>query len=62
MLEAIIGTDGRVVDARILESPDPNLGDAAADAVRQWLFEPARDQQGTPLKVSMVLTLTFHLK
>lgn len=62
VLEAIIGTDGRVVDARILESPDPNLGDAAADAVRQWLFEPARDQQGTPLKVSMVLTLTFHLK
>ena len=62
VLEAIIGSDGQVVDARILESPDPSLGEAAAAAVRKWRFEPARDPQGTPLKVSMVLTLTFHLK
>lgn len=62
VLEAIIDNDGQVVDARILESPHPSLGDAAAAAVRSWRFEPARDPQGTPLTVSMVLTLTFHLK
>lgn len=62
VLEAIIGTDGRVLDVRILESPHPSLGQAAATAVGKWSFEPARDADGAHLKVSLVLTLTFHLK
>lgn len=38
-LEATIGTDGRVTDARVLRSV-PMLDQAALDAVRQWEFAP----------------------
>jgi len=62
VLEAIVSSDGHVKEVRILESPDPSLSEAGADAVRQWMFSPARDDDGTPIEVSMVLTLTFHLK
>lgn len=62
VVETIIGVDGTVLDARILESPDLVLGDAAVEAVRQWRFEPARKDDGTALEVSFVLTIKFALR
>ena len=39
ILEAIIGTDGRVTEARVLRLiPLPDQ--AALDAVRQWVYTP----------------------
>ncbi len=62
VVETIIGVDGAVLDARILSSPDPGLGDAAVEAVRQWRFEPARIGDGTPLEVSFIMTIKFALR
>jgi TonB family protein len=39
VLEATIGIDGKISDVRITRSI-PALDSAAADAVRQWLYEP----------------------
>jgi protein TonB len=39
VLEATIGTDGKVSDVRVVRSI-PLLDTAAADAVRQWEYEP----------------------
>src|SRR5262249_8766817 len=39
-VQALVGTDGRVDDARMVESI-PLLDEAAMAAVRQWEFEPA---------------------
>jgi len=39
IVEATIGPDGKVSDARVLRSI-PLLDQAALDAVRQWVFTP----------------------
>jgi TonB family protein len=41
-LEITIGTDGRVTNASVVESANPELDAAALDAVKQFEFEPAR--------------------
>jgi protein TonB len=60
ILEAIIGTDGRVAGARILRSI-PLLDQAALDAVRQWQFTPTL-LNGVPVQVVMTVTVVFALK
>lgn len=60
IIEATIGADGRVVDARILRSV-PLLDQAALDAVRQWEFTPTL-LNGVPVPVVMSVTVTFTLK
>jgi TonB family protein len=42
MLLAVLDTTGAVRDVDVLSSPDRSLSDAAAIAVRQWLFRPYR--------------------
>jgi TonB family protein len=39
LLEATIGVDGKISDVRVTRSIPP-LDNAAADAVRQWVYEP----------------------
>ena len=62
VLDVVIDSKGAVVDVNVLEDPDARLSAAAADAVRQWRFEPARDSRGKPIAVCYVLTVKFHLK
>ncbi len=60
IIEATIGTDGRVTEARVLRSI-PLLDQPALDAVRQWTFTPTL-LNGTPVPVIMTVTVTFTLK
>ena len=61
VLEAIIGSDGSVRDARILRSTSPLLEAAALEAVRRWRYEPARI--GTrPVPVYLSVVVTFALR
>ena len=59
ILEAIIGGDGKVQDARVLRSI-PLLDQAAIDAVRQWEFTPTM-LNGTPVPLIMTITVQFTL-
>ena len=59
ILEATIGADGRVQDARVLRSI-PLLDQAARDAVLQWEFEPTL-LNGQPVPVIMTMTVQFTL-
>jgi protein TonB len=59
ILEALIGVDGRVTDARVLRSI-PLLDQAAVDAVRQWVYTPTL-LNGVPVPVLMTVTVTFTL-
>jgi protein TonB len=59
ILEATIGVDGRVADAKILRSV-PLLDQAAIDAVRQWEYTPTL-LNGTAVPVIMTVTQTFNL-
>jgi protein TonB len=60
IVEAIIGTDGKVRDARVLRSI-PLLDQAAIEAVRQWEYTPSR-LNGVPVPVLMTVTVTFTLR
>ena len=59
IIEAVIGTDGLVLDAKVLRSI-PLLDDAALRAVRQWRYSPTL-LNGVPVAVIMTVTVTFTL-
>ena len=60
IIEATIGPDGKVTDAKVLRSI-PELDDAAVGAVKQWEFEPAL-LNGVPTPIIMSVTVSFTLK
>lgn len=57
ILEIVIGTDGKIQDAKILRSI-PLLDQAALDCVRQWEYTPTL-LNGTPVPVIMTVTVNF---
>jgi protein TonB len=59
IIEATIGADGHVLNARILRSV-PMLDEAALDAVREWQYTPTL-LNGVPVPVIMTVTVSFTL-
>jgi protein TonB len=57
MIEATIGADGKVVDAKVVRSV-PMLDQAALDAVRQWEYMPTL-LNGVPVPALMTVTINF---
>jgi len=57
IIEATIGADGRIIDARVLRSI-PLLDQAALDAVRQWEYKPTL-LNGAAVPVIMTVTINF---
>jgi protein TonB len=60
IIEATIGPDGKVIDAKVLRSV-PMLDQAALDAVKQWEFTPTL-LNGKPVPVVMTVTINFKLQ
>ncbi|MEW5982293.1 MAG: TonB family protein [Acidobacteriota bacterium] len=60
IIEAVIGTDGKVSQARVLRSI-PMLDQAALDAVQQWQFTPTM-LNGMLVPVVMTVTVNFTLQ
>jgi TonB family protein len=56
-IEATIGPDGKVVDAKVVRSI-PLLDQAALDAVRQWEYLPTM-LNGRPVPVLVTVTINF---
>jgi TonB family protein len=56
-IEATIGEDGKVIDAKVVHSV-PMLDQAALDAVRQWEYQPTL-LNGVPVPVLMTVTINF---
>ncbi len=57
VIEATIGSNGRVTDAKVLRSI-PLLDKAALDAVRQWEYLPTM-LNGSPVPVLVTVTVNF---
>ena len=57
IIEASIGRDGTVQNARVIRSI-PGLDESALAAVRQWLYTPTK-LNGMPVDVVMTVTVTF---
>jgi protein TonB len=60
IIEATIGPDGSVRDAKVLRG-QPLLNEAALEAVRQWKYTPTL-LNGVPVPVIMTVTVTFTLQ
>ena len=60
IIEATIGPNGTVTDARVLRSISL-LDQAALDAVRQWEFTPTLIN-GVPVAILMSVTVNFQLR
>jgi len=59
IIEAVIGHDGLVTDAKVLKSV-PLLDEPALDAVRQWRYAPTT-LNGVAVSVIMTVTVKFTL-
>ena len=60
-LEILIGTDGKVTDARVLRTASPLLNQPAIEAARRWEFTPTV-LNGEPKPVVLMLELDFNLR
>ena len=60
IIEATIGPNGQVQEAKVLRSI-PLLDQAALDAVKQWVFSPTL-LNGVPVPVIMTVTVNFTLQ
>ena len=59
IIDAIIGVDGHVTDAKVLRGL-PMLDEAALAAVRQWAYTPTL-LGGVPVPLEMTVTVSFRL-
>ncbi len=60
-LEVRVGTDGRVRDVSVInDQVGLGCGQAAIDAVRQWVFNPAT-QGGSPVEVTTTVQVRFDV-
>jgi protein TonB len=58
LVEAMIGADGAIREARVLRSASPLLNAAALEAVRRWSYRPARVGE-RPVATSINVVVTF---
>jgi TonB family protein len=61
LLEAVISMEGIPLNWKVLSSPDPDLSQAAIDAVRQWRYEPTL-LNGEPIEVVTTISVRFRLE
>lgn len=59
VLEALVGTDGRVENVKALNA-NPVLEQAAVDAVTQWRYKPLL-LNGVPTRFILTVTITFKV-
>lgn len=61
VLDAVIGTDGKVLSLRVLNTEvDPALAMSAVEAVRQWRYKPTL-LDGSPVEVNTTVTVKYSL-
>lgn len=61
VLEGIIGTDGSITGLRWISSTDPELTNAAREAVMQWKYRPTM-LNGEPVEVVTTIEVVFELR
>ncbi len=60
LVDFVVDREGRVRNAFVARSLNPSFDDAAIDAVKQWIFEPGRNED-RPVNVHMQVPIIFSL-
>ena len=58
-LHVIIGTDGRPNKVEVISAPDPAIGGACVDAVKQWVYKPYL-LNGDPIQVETQVLINIQ--
>jgi TonB family protein len=61
LLQAVISIKGEPLSLKVISSPDPDLSEAAEDAVHQWRYQPTL-LNGEPIEVVTTVAVRFHLE
>jgi protein TonB len=61
VMEVIVRSDGTVGSVRVLRGLGSGLDQRASEAVRQWMFSPAR-RFGSPVDVVVEVAVEFKLR
>jgi protein TonB len=63
VMEAVVQTDGRVGEVRVVRSLDKahGLDDEAVKTVKRWRFEPGK-KEGVGVPVLVEIEMTFSLR
>ncbi len=65
LIHCRVDAEGRMAHAEVLKGIQGEAGamlnEAALEAVRQWRYEPAVDERGTPVEAEMTITINFRL-
>ena len=63
MVRLIVGADGSVEMAELVESSGYDEMDMAAmGAAQEYIFEPAENAKGDPVRCAIVTTIRFELR
>ncbi len=57
---ALISSEGKMENIRIIQSPNPLLNEPLVDALRKWSFRPA-EMHGQPVAVKALLGIPLSL-
>jgi protein TonB len=61
IIRAVVGTDGKVHDARVVRSLGWGLDEKALEAVSQWVFNPAtKDGRKVPVYVDVEVNFRLY--
>ena len=60
IVQAVVGTDGKVRDVQVLQAVHPVLDEAARKAVLQYVYTP-KLRNGIPESAVMRITVSFRL-
>jgi TonB family protein len=60
IVKIVVGDDGTVISANVVQSLNRDLDARALNAVKQWKFEPAQ-KKGVPVAVELAVQVDFHL-
>ncbi|MEO6993395.1 MAG: energy transducer TonB, partial [Lacunisphaera sp.] len=60
IFEIVFGADGKIKTLKTLRSSNPEFEAAATTAVKQWVFNPAKDAAGVPVESRWRMALSFE--
>lgn len=59
-IECLVDAAGKVSEAKVLSASQPEFGEAALAAVKQWTFKPGR-KDGKPAPMRVTIPFTFEV-
>ena len=61
VIEALVGTSGKVERAWVLKSPCKEVEQAGVDAIQQWVYEPLH-LEGKPVPFCVIVSSLVHFR